>query len=31
MMKLDKLDKEEIEELRTLKSDYRDNVKVYRK
>jgi hypothetical protein len=31
MTKLDKLDKEEIEELYTLKSDYRDNVKVYRK
>jgi len=31
MTKLDKLDKEEIEELRTLKSNYRDNVKVYRK
>jgi hypothetical protein len=31
MIKLDKLDKEEIEELRTLKSNYRDNVKVYRK
>jgi len=31
MTKLDKLDKEEIEELRILKSDYRDNVKLYRK
>jgi 2-oxo-4-hydroxy-4-carboxy--5-ureidoimidazoline (OHCU) decarboxylase len=31
MRKLDKLDDEEIEELRTLKSDYRDNIKLYRK
>jgi hypothetical protein len=31
MMKLDKLDKEEIEELCILKSNYRDNVKLYRK
>jgi hypothetical protein len=30
-MKLLELDKEEKEELRTLKSDYRDNLKLYRK
>jgi hypothetical protein len=31
MTKLSELDKEEKEELRTLKVDYRDNIKLYRK
>jgi hypothetical protein len=31
MIKLDKLNEEEKEELHTLKSNYRDNVKLYRK
>jgi hypothetical protein len=31
MTKLDKLVKEEKEELHTLKSNYRDNLKLYRK
>jgi len=30
-MKLVELDKEEKEELYTLKADYRDNIKLYRK
>jgi hypothetical protein len=30
-MKLSKLDKEEKKELYTLKADYRDNMKLYRK
>jgi len=30
-MKLVKLDKEEKEELYTLKANYRDNIKLYRK